>query len=220
MKKRQTATIGFQDEGLAGQFNSIRNSLEDIQNWLDLEGTSEYVSALIDRINNEINVTGGYTYLVEGVGIITYDKAVSDPSVGAEADQAVEVRGGSIRIADSKDAQGNWEWKTVFTAGHIAGELVTAAQITTGYIGSAGNTFIDLDNNIIQLGGGDSYITIDDERLSFWQDGEIVAYMQDNMLYVENGEFLTRLRIGNFEFRPRTTGNLSFVYVGERNGNV
>ena len=214
MKKRQTATIGFQDEGFAGQFTSVRNDIKAIQDWLDLESTPEYVDALIQRLNNEINATGGYTYIVQGTGIVTYDTAVSDPSVGAEANAAVEIRGGTVRIANSKDAQGNWEWRTVFTAGHIAGDLVTAAQITTGYIGSAGSTYIDLDNNTVQLGGAADGLTVTADRISFMSNGEEVAYIVDDMLYIENGEFLTRLRIGNFEFRPRTTGNLSFVYIG------
>ena len=207
-------TIGFIPEGLAGQFSSLHREVQAITTWIDSSTTPEYIADLVNRLNTEINATGGYTYLVPGTGIITYDTAVSDPAVGAEASAAVEVRGGTIRIANSKDAQGNWEWRTVFTAGHIAGDLVTAAQITTGYIGSAGGTFIDLDNNIVQLGSGDSFIRLVDDKLSFFQGGEEVAYMQDNNLFIENGEFLNRLRIGNFAFVPRETGNLSFVYIG------
>lgn len=115
--------------------------------------TETYLLDLLGRINDVVNVTGGYTYIVQGMGLITYDVAVSDPTVGAEASQATEIRGGTIRIANSKDAQGNWEWRTVFTSGHIAGELVTAAQITTGYIGSSdGAVYINLDDRIVQLG--------------------------------------------------------------------
>lgn len=211
---RQEVTIGFADGGLSGQFAKQQAEIKEIQAWLDAESTPEYMEALVTRLNNEINATGGYTYLVPGTGFVTYDTAVSDPAVGAEASSATEIRGGTVRIANSKDAQGNWEWRTVFTAGHIAGDLVTAAQITTGYIGSAGSTYIDLDNNTIQLGGAEDGLTVMSERVSFMSNGEEVAYILDNMLYIENGEFLVRLRIGNFEFRPRTTGNLSFVYVG------
>lgn len=114
--------------------------------------TEDYLSRLIERLNADINATGGYIYITEGQGIRTYDKAVSDPSIGVEADAVVEIKGGTVRIANSRTAQGAWEWKTVFTSGHIAGELVTAAQIVTGYIGSSGGTFIDLDNNTVQLG--------------------------------------------------------------------
>lgn len=158
-RRRQVATIGFADEGLSGQFESIRASVTEVESWLDGMSTEEYISSLIDRINTEVNATGGYTYIVEGIGLRTYDVAVSDPAVGTEANAVVEMRGGTIRIANTKDAQGNWEWKTVFTSGHIAGELVTAAQIITGYIGSAGGTFIDLDNDTINLGSTNGALT-------------------------------------------------------------
>lgn len=115
-------------------------------------GTSEYYSFMLARLNEQINATGGYTYITEGDGIRVYDTAVTDPNAGDEASAAVEIKGGTIRIANSKTAQGAWEWKSVFTSGHIAADLITAAHITAGYIGSSGDTYIDLDNNIVQLG--------------------------------------------------------------------
>lgn len=161
-------TIGFNPQGFAGQFQDLQADIRAINDWRDTLTTEEYIEGIIDRLNDAVNATGGYTYLVPGIGMVTYDVAVTDPAVGAEASAAVEIRGGTIRIADSKDAQGNWEWRTVFTAGHIAGELVTAAQIVTGYIGSAGSTFIDLDNNIVQLGDtADNSITVSDAGISF-----------------------------------------------------
>lgn len=207
-------SIGFVPRGLSGQFDSLHKEVQAVSTWIDNQSTPEYIDDLISRLNTEINATGGYVYIVPGRGYVTYDKAVSDPNIGAEADWVTEVRGGTIRIANSRDSQGNWEWKTVIVSGHLAAEVVTAAQITTGYIGSAGSTYIDLDNNTIQLGGAEDGLTVVSDRISFMSGGEEVAYIVDNMLYIENGEFLVRLRIGNFEFRPRTTGNLSFVYVG------
>ena len=66
----------------------------------------------------------------------------------------------------------------------------------------------------IQLGSSELYLLISNNRISFMKGTEELAYFKDDMLNVENGEFLTKLRIGNFEFRPRATGNLSFVYIG------
>lgn len=114
--------------------------------------TGDYVARLVDRLNAEINATGGYTYIVPGEGIRTYDKAVSDPSRGAEASKVVEVKGGSIRIADSRTAQGEWDWRTVFVSGHIAAELVTAANLTAGYIGSADSgNYWNLDTGELRM---------------------------------------------------------------------
>ena len=167
-------TIGYLDGGLSGAFGSLGRQVgvltETVQ---QMNGgtlsTADYLTRLLDRINTEINATGGYTYITEGHGIRTYDVAVSDPLVGAEASAVTEIKGGTIRIANSRDSQSAWEWKTVFTSGHIAGELVTAAQIVTGYIGSSGGTFIDLDSDTVQLGDTNSIHTIiDDEGMEIY----------------------------------------------------
>ena len=135
---------------LAAEISQVRDTVVNING--GTLSTADYLDRLISRLNNEINASGGYTYIVPGQGIRTYDNEVSDPLVGAEATKVVEIKGGSIRIANTKTAQGEWDWKSVFTSGHIAAELVTAAAITTGYIGSSGDTFIDLDNHTVQLG--------------------------------------------------------------------
>ena len=177
MKKEQKVTIGSVDAGLAGQFTTITNRVGEVESWIDGMSTTEYIDVLIERLNNEINATGGYTYIIEGIGIRTYDVAVSDPAVGTEASAVVEMRGGTIRIANTKDGQGDWIWETVFTSGHIAGNLVTAAEIMTGYIGSAGGTFIDLDNNIVQLGETtDNHMTVTANALDILHNTTQIAH--------------------------------------------
>ena len=157
-------TIGNVGEGISERFSDlysgIKTAEESVTQLAQSLSTADYIDSLLDRINAEINATGGYAYIVPGNGILTFDVAVADPLNPVEASRVVEIKGGSIRIANSKTAQGAWEWKTVFTSGHIAGELVTAAQITTGYIGSSGGTFIDLDNNTVQLGPSYGNVTI------------------------------------------------------------
>ena len=123
--------------------------------------TAGFLTRLLERLNEEINAGGGYAYITEGHGILCYDTAVSDPLVGAEASKAVEIKGGTIRIANTKTAQGAWEWKTVFTSGHIAAEMVTAANITAGYIGNAVNSsYWDIDNGQMVIRGGVIQATI------------------------------------------------------------
>ena len=142
-------TVGYLTQGIAGRLNSITKIGQAVA---DMNGgtltTADYLNSLLARLNGDINASGGYTYITEGQGIRTYDKAVTDPLVGAEADKVTEIKGGTIRIADSRNAQGEWEWRTVFVSGHIAADMVTAAQLTTGYIRSAdGKSYWDLDSN-------------------------------------------------------------------------
>lgn len=147
-----TIVIGDAEESISAKFAKVDKSLSAVNNDLTVMSTAEYIDNLLERINTEINATGGYTYIVPGHGILTFDVAVADPLNPVEASQVVEVKGGSIRIANSRTAQGAWEWKTVFTSGHIAADLVTAAQLTTGYIGSASSgNYWDLDSGYMRV---------------------------------------------------------------------
>ena len=148
----ENVELGSVTESVASQFAKVGTSVATMANTLTAMGTAQYVDELIGRLNAEINATGGYTYIVPGQGIVTYDKEVSDPSVGAEADAVVEVRGGTIRIADSRTAQGAWDWHSVFTSGHIAADLVTAVSIVAGTIGSASSgNYWNLDTGELRM---------------------------------------------------------------------
>lgn len=66
-----------------------------------------------------------------------------------------------------------------------------------------GNIYIGIEGNPIQL-------IEKNDRLSFVQGGAEVAYFSNNKLYVNDGQFNSTLRIGNFEFSPRPNGSLDF----------
>ena len=112
-------TIGQVADDLSTMFGGFGTRLNTVANAVyNMNGgtysTAGFLSRLLERLNEEINADGGYAYITEGHGILCYDTAVSDPLVGAEASKVVEIKGGSIRIANTKTAQGAWEWKTVF----------------------------------------------------------------------------------------------------------
>lgn len=147
---------------ISGTISTLRTSIENTSAMA--QSSADYLDNLLYNLNQEINANGGYTYITAGQGMRTYDVAVSDPLVGEEASRVTEVKGGTIRIAE-KDAQGQWEWRTVFANGHVAADMVTAANITAGYIGNpSDSTYWDLDNGVFHIGGptylGES--TVDD----------------------------------------------------------
>ena len=153
-----TLTIGnigdsFTDHfaGLSRQVSQIADAVSRTQQY---QSTAEYVDNLLTRINGEVNATGGYFYITQGEGVRTYDRAVSDPLVGSEATQVVEMRGGNIRIANSRTSGGDWDWKTLIQSGHIAANLVTAVNIIAGYIGNVSGSHWDLDNNELVIASG------------------------------------------------------------------
>lgn len=71
-----------------------------------------------------------------------------------------------------------------------------------------------VDGNII-LGEDGNQITlkIQNDRISFLENGVEVAYFANRKLYVNDGEFINSLKLGNYAFVPRANGNLSFKKV-------
>ena len=71
-----------------------------------------------------------------------------------------------------------------------------------------------VDGNII-LGeeGNELTLKIQNDRISFLESGVEVAYFSNRKLYVNDGEYIQSLKIGNYSFIPRTNGNLSFKKV-------
>lgn len=72
-----------------------------------------------------------------------------------------------------------------------------------------------VDGNIA-LGeeGNDLTLRIENDRISFLDDGAEVAYFTNKQLTVTDGNFLNSLQLGKFAFVPRENGNLSLVRVG------
>lgn len=68
---------------------------------------------------------------------------------------------------------------------------------------------------VIELGSEQSNLIckITSEKIAFLQNGIEVAYISDDKLYITEAEILTSIIIGNFAFKPRANGNLSFVKV-------
>ena len=154
---RAELTIGNADVSLAAQLGDITREVQELASQVasgsEFQSSSAYMDAIIERLNTEINATGGYWYIVPGYGTRTYDVPVSDPAVGAEASQVVEVRGGTIRIANSRDSSGNWEWRTVIQSGLIAADVLNADNIRAGRIASFDDkSFWDLDTGMFERG--------------------------------------------------------------------
>ena len=73
--------------------------------------------------------------------------------------------------------------------------------------------YIRFEGGNIILGERENEITlrIENDRISFLDDGAEVAYFSNKQLTVLDGAFLNSLKIGKFKFLPRGNGNLSFI---------
>ncbi|MBQ9058518.1 MAG: phage tail protein, partial [Atopobiaceae bacterium] len=117
-------TIGALRPGLGDAQRILQGKVEAATNRLDAMwrtsggtiSTAQFLEALLADVNAKLNVTGGYTYLVPGEGILCYDREVTDPSVGSEATRVIQLVGGGLRIASSRTSSGDWDWQTIMTA--------------------------------------------------------------------------------------------------------
>lgn len=90
-------------------------------------GAGPYMKDLIDRINQIMNATGGYTYLKPGQGIYVYDKPEDQNPT-----QCIHIGGGYWRIADHKKANGDWDFRSLAN-----GKGIFAGAIYTGLLSDA-----------------------------------------------------------------------------------
>lgn len=105
-------------------------------------GTGPYMKDLIDRINQIMNATGGYTYLKPGQGIYVYDKPEDQTPT-----QCIHIGGGYWRIADHKKPNGDWDFRALAN-----GKGLFADTIFTGRLSdAAGLNFWDMDTGEFSL---------------------------------------------------------------------
>lgn len=85
------------------------------------------------------------------------------------------------------------------------------ANNTTNQRFSEINKYIRFVDGKIILGetGNELTLTIQNDRVSFTQDGVEVAYFSNNNLYIKRAEVLTTLKVGNYELTPRNDGGLA-----------
>lgn len=71
--------------------------------------------------------------------------------------------------------------------------------------------YIKFVNGNIVLGATGNEITliVQNDRISFEQSGNEVAYFSDNQLYIRRAEVLNTLKVGNYEFIPQEDGGLT-----------
>lgn len=76
--------------------------------------------------------------------------------------------------------------------------------------------YIRFEDGNILIGNSASKLTlvIKNDRIQFLESGTEVAYINNNKLYITDAEITNSLKIGKFIWKPRSNGNLSFVWEG------
>lgn len=105
-------------------------------------GTGLYMKDLIDRINQIMNATGGYTYLKPGQGIYVYDKPEDQNPT-----QCIHIGGGYWRIADHKKPNGDWDFRALANGKGIFADTVFTGRLSD----AAGLNYWDMDTGEFSL---------------------------------------------------------------------
>lgn len=88
-----------------------------------------FLKSLVDRLNTELNATGGYVYFEQGKGII-----ILNASKEGNPTQAITLKGGTIAIANKKKANGDWDWTTFGTGNGFTASVLTAGILRGGKV--------------------------------------------------------------------------------------
>ena len=135
---RQTYT-----QRLAAQQQALDKLVSNSGAWNSAAGgTGPYMKDLIDRINQIMNATGGYTYLKPGQGIYVYDKPEDQNPT-----QCIHIGGGYWRIADHKKPNGDWDFRALANGKGIFADTVFTGRLSD----AAGLNYWDMDTGEFSL---------------------------------------------------------------------
>lgn len=166
--KADEIVLGNFIEDYATQQAKIKSDLKSISNAINEQGQAitdlknfDYYGSIVQELNDKINATGGYVYISkDGQGLITYDKPIDKNPT-----KAIQLKGGAIRIANSKRSDGSWNWTTFGT-----GDGFTADKIIAGIL-QGGKVRWNLEDGTFLIGK-------DVNNYSFYWDGSTL-HMRD-----------------------------------------
>ena len=97
-------------------------------------------------------------------------------------------------------------------------ELQALSDEMHNYLGTAGYMLIDDQALVItKQGTTDNFaVIIRGDQIQFTQNGNLVAYIKSDKLFIEQSEVLTSMKVGNFEWKIRD-GRLTLMYTGGSN---
>ena len=111
---------------MAAQQQALDNLVSNSGAWNSAAGgTGPYMKDLIDRINQIMNATGGYTYLKPGQGIYVYDKPEDQTPT-----QCIHIGGGYWRIADHKKPNGDWDFRALANGKGLFADTVSTGRLS------------------------------------------------------------------------------------------
>lgn len=178
-----TVKVGNVIEGIVKRSDRVQQTIDRLTSsagsW-DGAATlgSAYLNGLIDGLNKVMNETGGYTYIKPGKGLFVYDKPED-----ANPTMCIQIGGGYFRIADGKNSDGTWNFRTLGNGHGLVADAIVSGTINANLIKAgtiqdkSGKNYWNLDAGYLKTTRGtiggftiDRY-NISNNRLSLQDDG-------------------------------------------------
>lgn len=171
---------------------------EDVDNAINTERTER--QSAIETKANEITSKVSETY-VSNSALEHYQKDVESRFTQTKKDF-------TWSISESvKDAKNEMSGQIESVNGRVDGLKQTTDNV---------NSYMSFDNDGLTLGKSDSAFKtkITNEEWSIQKNGAKVTYINDQTMYITDGQFTQSLKVGTFGFVPRANGSLDFKKVG------
>lgn len=171
---------------------------EDVDNSINTERTER--QSAIETKANEITSKVSETY-VSNSAFEHYQNTVSTQFTQTKKDFTWSI---NQSVTDAKNEM-NGQISSV--NGRLDGLKQTADNV---------NSYMSFDNDALTLGKSDSAFKtkITNQEWSIQKNGAKVTYINDQTMYITDGQFTQSLKIGAFRFVPRANGSLDFKKVG------
>lgn len=159
-----------------------------------LSTSAEQAQAVFDVGKDSIMAQVSQTYY-------TIDEATGLAKQIADANLAITHTANELNLKfDSYVIQDEFD--------EVTGTLTDKMDVIDKYI-----RFVDGDI-ILGEDGNPVTLKIENDRIAFSENNNEVMYINNEVLNINNAEIKNRLRIANFAFVPRASGNMSIVYTG------
>ena len=171
---------------------------EDVDEAINTERTER--QSAIETKANEITSKVSETY-VSNSALNHYKEEVSTQFSQTKSDFTWSI---NQSVTDAKNEM-NGQISSV--NGRLDGLKQTADNV---------NSYMSFDNDALTLGKSDSAFKtkITNQEWSIQKNGAKVTYINDQTMYITDGQFTQSLKVGAFGFVPRVNGSLDFKKVG------
>lgn len=170
---------------------------EDVDNAINEERTTR--QSAIETKANEITSKVSETY-VSNSAFEHYQNTVSSQFTQTKKDFTWSIN------QSVTDAKNEMSGQIDSVNGRVDGLKQTTDNV---------NNYMSFDNDGLTLGKSDSAFKtkITNQEWSIQKNGAKVTYINDQTMYITDGQFTRSLKIGNFGFVPRANGSLDFKKI-------